>query len=129
MDYKVLVVEDDIISANYLKSIVEKESSYKVVSIVTNTNEAKNIIQNSKIDIAFIDIMLENSNGIDLANYINENYKDIIIIFLTALSDKDTICKAVNTNASSYLVKPFTPAGILPLAKKMIEMVRDERHI
>lgn len=103
---QILIVEDNVIIALDLKSLLEN-FGYEVVGYATNYEKAVKFLDSKSIDLVLLDIGLSSSkNGIDVADYINENIK-IPFIFLTSNSDDDTILKASKRRPYSYLVKPF----------------------
>ena len=110
---KILIVEDELIIAEDIKSILQKQG-YHVIGIAMDYNEALRILnQKEKPDLVLLDVNLnDNKNGIDLAYYINEHYK-IPFIFATSYSDSQTLEKAKETNPVSYLVKPFKKEQLL----------------
>lgn len=104
---KVLIVEDEIIVALDIQSVIEA-LDFEVTEIATDDIEVINSIEKNKPDIILMDINLENSqkNGIEISQYIQENYS-LPVIFLTAFCDDETIKKAITTNPVGYLTKPF----------------------
>ena len=78
----VLIVEDEFIIALDIKEILE-ENGYQVLSIVTNYNDAVNLIQHRTPALVIIDVKLKQSvkDGIDLGNYLlNKNIVPFIYI-------------------------------------------------
>jgi len=122
---KVLVIEDESIPAEYLKSIIESEESYKVVDIVANADDALQSVKKYKPDIIFVDIMIKGAlSGAEFALKIHTLYENIILIFLTAYSEDEMIEYATESNAFAYLLKPYRPNEIkatLSLAKAKLE--------
>lgn len=112
---KVLVVEDDAMIAEDLQDILI-DAGYEVVGIAHNAKKALDILSLRVVDIAFLDVTLsDDSTGIDVANFINEEYK-IPFVFLTSYSDTETLKSVVATNPGGYLVKPFKEKDIVPAA-------------
>jgi len=104
---KILIVEDELIIAEDIKSILQ-EQGYNVIGIAMDYNEAVKLLNHKeKPDLVLLDVNLnDNKDGIDLAQYINEHYK-IPFIFATSYSDSQTLERAKATNPINYLVKPF----------------------
>ncbi len=103
---KVLIVEDNPITAADLKSALKK-LDFEVTNTVSSYNDALISIAQNKPDITMMDIDLGKSrNGIELANEIKVRY-NIPILYLTSFSDDDTMEKAFATDPVGYLVKPF----------------------
>lgn len=103
---RILIVEDEFIIAQSLSNTL-KRLGYQIISICSNYDEATNLLSNDKPDIIILDIKLKGEkSGIDLAEYINENY-DIPYIFLTSITDKYLLNTLKYLNPSSILIKPF----------------------
>lgn len=108
---KVLIVEDDEVTALNLKMSLQKQG-YDVVSSADNSITARNKIKIYAPDIALIDISLQKSNdGIELAAYIREK-NPIPFIFLTAHSENEVLSQAKHTEPYGYIVKPFEPINL-----------------
>ncbi len=120
----IMIVEDDIVPANYLKKILESEG-YNVVAMQTSGSGAITIAKQIKPDLIFMDIMLkDNISGAEAAREIHYLNPSILIVFLTAYSDKEMIEIAVESNAFAYLLKPYRDKEILAtleLAKAKID--------
>lgn len=103
---KILVVEDEIIIA---EDIVVRllNMGYDIAHMVDNVDEAIDCLESIPLDLVLIDIALMGERtGIDLANIINTRFK-IPFIYLTSISDKNTVKNAGETNPAAYLLKPF----------------------
>lgn len=108
---KILVVEDEYITQKTI-SVYLNEIGYDVVGMAMNSDEAIEILESNEIEFALLDITIQGEkNGIWLADYLQKNY-NIPHIFLTAYSDSNTIKKAISTNPSGYLIKPFQKAEL-----------------
>lgn len=108
---KILIVEDDEVTAMNLKLSLEKHG-YEIVSIADTLIQARNKVKIYAPNIIIIDISLQKSNdGIELASYIRKKHR-LPFIFLTAHSDNDIINQAKLTQPYGYIVKPFDPEGL-----------------
>ena len=103
---KILIVEDEYITAKTLSNFIEN-SGYTVVGCAMDTDEALSYFKSTVIDCVILDINLnDEKDGVWIANHIKENYH-IPFIFLTAYTDKETITRAVKTSPYGFLAKPF----------------------
>ena len=110
---KILIVEDEIIPANYLKKLLEFEG-YEVLESVETGSDAIRIAKQENPDVILMDVMLEdNISGCDAALEISRYNLKILIVFLTAYSDKEMIDFAVDSKAFGYLLKPYRDKEIL----------------
>ncbi len=108
---KVGIVEDEMIIASVIQDCLVK-LNYDVVEPVISFNDAIEMLYTEQPDMVLIDIRISgNKDGIELAEYIRENYS-IPFIYLTANSDKETLTRAKKTNPNAYLLKPFTQSDL-----------------
>lgn len=110
---KVLIVEDELIPANYLKKVLES-ADYEVLAIIDKGQNAIAVARKEKPDLILMDVMLkDNVSGCDAALEISRENPNIRIVFLTAYSDKEMIDFAVESKAFGYLLKPYRDKEIL----------------
>ena len=103
---KILIVEDNVIIADDMQSMLE-EIGYEVVDNVIVYEQAIEVLKNHHVDLVLIDIILaSDKTGIDLGKHIRQNY-NIPFIFVTSNSDKATVENAKTVKPDGYLVKPF----------------------
>ena len=103
---KILIVEDNVIIADDMQSMLE-EIGYNIVANVVDYESAIEVLENEHVDLALLDIILATERtGIDIGKYIREN-KNIPFIFVTSNSDKATVENAKSVKPNGYLVKPF----------------------
>lgn len=103
---KILVAEDEKALRNVLSDKLIEEG-YDVTS-VKDGSEALQILKEEKIDLVLLDIMMPETNGVDLAKSIQDleeiNPKPKIIV-LSNKDDMETVSKVLTSRAFTYLVK------------------------
>jgi DNA-binding LytR/AlgR family response regulator len=103
---KILIVEDNVIIADDMQSMLE-EIGYEIVDNVIVYEQAEEVLRTQHVDLVLIDIILaSDKTGIDLGKHIRANY-DIPFIFVTSNSDRATVENAKAVQPNGYLVKPF----------------------
>ena len=77
-------------------------------------------IKNYEIDLILLDIMMDGMSGLEMAEKLKSENGNVKgenhlppIIFLTALSDEDTVLKGFKLGADDYISKPFRIAEVL----------------
>lgn len=73
---------------------------------VSNTNEAKFIFDEQRIDIIISDINLPDTNGIDFIKELRKIDKTIPVILLSAFTDTKYLLEATKLKLVDYLTKP-----------------------
>jgi PAS domain S-box-containing protein len=103
---RILIVEDSLIVAFHLQKTLEKEG-YQIIGAEASGERALTLVEKNRPDLVLMDIMLSGQlDGIETALQIRKKYH-LPVIFLTALSDSDTIQRAKITEPFGYLTKPF----------------------
>ncbi len=102
----ILIIEDNIELKNFI--INSLSASFNITG-ASNGMEALTMIKKKQPDLIISDIMMPVMDGNELCHNIKDNIETshIPIIILTALSDKDSIIKGLETKADKYLTKPF----------------------
>lgn len=113
----VLIVEDDLVSAEYLKAILQNEN-YNVLEVIDTGAQAIQIAHKFKPDIILMDVMLKDHiSGCDAALQIHQDHPETSIIFITAYADDEMIEYADQSEAYAYLLKPYREKEILATVK------------
>lgn len=99
---KCVIIDDEPLAVELLVEFVGRIDSLELVTTFTNAIDAISIINQSQIDLIFLDIEMPHFSGIDFINAI-ENKP--LIIFTTAYSNYAV--EGFNLGAVDYLVKPI----------------------
>lgn len=102
---RVLVVEDEIGIANFIRDGLEEENF--AVDISKDGKDGLSLALANDYDVILLDWMLPGFSGIEVCRQVRKENKNIPIIFLTA---KDTVQDTVfglEAGANDYIKKPF----------------------
>ncbi len=109
---KILVVEDELLIAHYLKDVLEAEG-YQVVGLARTGNEAIEHFKNHQPDLVCMDIQLKGeTDGISTALQMRQ-LGPFILVYLTAFGDRTMVGKAQETHPAGFLVKPVTDRTVV----------------
>ncbi len=122
----IVIVEDELIAAEYLKNILEN-GGYGVCDIIDNGKDAIKKIPTINPDIVLMDIMLKDGiSGSEVALQLKSIAPNIAVIFLTAYTDNEMIDYALNVNCYGYIVKPYNEKEILANIKIVLAKRAEE---
>jgi PAS domain S-box-containing protein len=103
---KILIVEDERITAEDLKNTLEK-LGYLVIGIASSAESFYKCLETGIPDLVLMDIYLKgDKDGIELAAEIKKNH-NLPVIYLTAFSDPNILERAKVTGPFGYVLKPF----------------------
>jgi DNA-binding LytR/AlgR family response regulator len=109
---KVLVVEDSALIAEDIAFKLRKHH-FDVVEICDKGEDALEYLKKNEPDLALLDIKLAGAlDGIS-TGYIIQNTYALPIIYLSDLSDAQTLHRAKQTHPANYLTKPFNEADLV----------------
>jgi len=114
---KILVVEDELVTRNTLKSVFEAEG-YQVFEANDGT-EMHHVLDNNDINLIIMDINLPGKNGLLLAREIRE-HKNIALIFLTGRDNEVDKILGLEIGADDYITKPFNPRELTIRARNLL---------
>ena len=113
----VIIVDDNKIILTGGTPVIEKALPNARVVGFTKPSEVIEYVKKNHVALAFLDIELGLTNGIDLCNSLLEINPRMNIIFLTAYPEYSI--EAWNTKASGFMVKPITLEGVKAQLKKL----------
>ena len=121
---RILIVDDEEDICMILSYSLQK-AGYDTL-VAHSAEEALELLQSpiahtpSPIDLILLDIMMGEMSGLEMAEKLRSDigYRESgigipPIIFLTALSDEDTVLKGFKLGADDYISKPFRIAEVL----------------
>jgi diguanylate cyclase (GGDEF)-like protein len=105
-DIRILAVDDEPLTLRHLKRILE-DIGCREIDLASSGCEALDKAAERRPDLILMDILLEGDmDGIEAALEIDRLY-GIPVIFLTALTDVETLERAKNANPFGFVVKPL----------------------
>jgi len=107
----IMVVDDDQDLAEMLGIVLNGVGME--VDLVSRGDEAVEIFRNSQPDLVLLDIMLPDTDGIEVCREIRKHSTRVPIVMLTAKSDTHDIVKGLEAGADDYMVKPFKPSELV----------------
>lgn len=117
MPINILVVDDEKEIADLLEIYLMNENYivYKFYSV----QEAMKCIQETKIDLAILDVMLPDGDGLSMCQKIRKNHL-FPIIMLTAKDQESDKIMGLTFGADDYITKPFRPLEVIARVKAQL---------
>ncbi len=121
---KILIVEDVRMIAEYMELILFHHG-YRVSGVVASGEEAVVTALKTRPDLVLMDIKIDGViDGITAAAMIRDQ-SDIPIIYVTAYTDRAVFERAMSTNPSAYLHKPFKGTELIDMIQRTLEGGRE----
>ena len=103
---RILIVDDNENTREGTARLLEYEDNIEIAGFAENGQEAVERVKELQPHVVLMDINMPDMDGIAAAALIHEQ-SDVPIIYVTAYTDTAVFERAIMTNPSSYLHKPF----------------------
>src|SRR4030042_2107157 len=117
----ILLVEDDIFVSDIYQTKLGQEG-FRVLT-AENGTEAIKKLKESVPDLILLDIVMPYMDGMEVLRKLKEKkeWKDIPVMLLTNLSDKEKVDEGMGMGASDYLIKShFTPSEVVAKVRSLL---------
>ncbi|HHK5564505.1 TPA: SpoIIE family protein phosphatase [Bacillus thuringiensis] len=117
----ILIVDDNPVNIFVIEKILKRAGYHDLVSL-NSAQELFEYIQfgkdssrHNEIDLILLDIMMPEIDGLEVCRRLQkeEKFKDIPIIFVTALEDANKLAEALDMGAMDYITKPINKVELL----------------
>lgn len=123
---KILIADDEPDILEIIQFNLQAEG-YEVVT-AKNGDEAIDMAKKNHPDLIILDVMMPGKNGIDTCNILRSqpDFKETLIIFLSALSDESTEVRGLETGADDYLTKPISPKVLITKVNALFRRIHKQ---
>ncbi|EJS66417.1 response regulator [Bacillus cereus] len=117
----ILIVDDNPVNIFVIEKIL-KQAGYQDLVALNSAQElfeyihfGKDSSRHNEIDLILLDIMMPEIDGLEVCRRLQkeEKFKDIPIIFVTALEDANKLAEALDMGAMDYITKPINKVELL----------------
>lgn len=120
---KVLVLEDEWPTRNYLVKLIEGTEKAEVIGAVATLDEAREAMEGSPVDVVFVDVQLaatgDSRTGLDLVRSMAGEPTAPMFVLATASSQHSL--EAFDLGVVDYILKPFTEDRVEQCLKRLLE--------
>ena len=121
---KILIVEDEVLLANSLKTLLEKKGF--TVEVAYDGEAGKDYAETGVYDLLILDVMMPKLNGYDLARQVRAERCATPILMLTAKGELEDRSEGLNAGADYYLTKPFDTRELLACINALLRRQGDQ---
>jgi DNA-binding NarL/FixJ family response regulator len=123
---RVLLADDHKLVRAGIRALLQTIPDIEIVAEAADGREALRLIAAQGPDVALVDIMMPNLNGLDATVRIGRAFHRTRVVMLSVNADEDSVLKALRAGAVGYLVKTADPSE-LELALRAV--ARGERFL
>ena len=118
----ILIVDDDAINRRLLEAILQPRA-YDTRTACSG-EETLRMVELQAPDLILLDVMMPGMSGFEVAERLkaDERYRNIPIIMVTALSDRESRLTALNNGAEEFLNKPVDRVELLMRVRNLLRL-------
>lgn len=120
---RILICDEDISITEQLQKYIKtffKNNHLRCPEIVCFSDAQSVLADSGEKDILFLDIIIQNSNGLFIGNELKKQHKNLIIFIVTAFSEY--LDDAMRFQVFRYLSKPINPHRLFRNLKDAIDL-------
>ncbi len=121
---RVLIVDDEPLAGDLLRSLVAQWAGFEVLAVVTNAQEAIDLLSQQTIDLLILDIEMPGMKGTELAA---ELPQEMPFIFVTA--HEQHAIQAFDLKALDYVMKPINKQRLFAALQRAKAHITQELHL
>lgn len=114
---KIIIIDDDVELLNLLGDYLSNKGLE--ICKVNSGIKALAIMEEQEFDLAILDVMMPEMDGLEVLRKINENHGEMPVIMLTAMGSEADRVIGLEMGADDYIVKPFSPRELFARIKAM----------
>lgn len=119
---RAIVVDDEPLALKHMEIKLSELGTVEVVKTFLNVGNFLKEMKHLNFQVAFLDIEMPGFSGLDLAELIQEQFKDVYIVFVTA--HRDYAVQAFELNSIDYLLKPIMKERLEKTVTRIQEQLR-----
>ena len=117
--YRILLVDDEILVRDAIKENIDwKSMDCELVGDCENGKQAAEFVQEHPVDIVLTDILMPYMDGMELSNFLHDNYPEIVIVIFSGFGEFEYAKEALSFGALSFVLKPLNPKEEIQIVLK-----------
>ena len=125
--HHILLVEDDPVSAESLKALLEEHGYH--VQVAKDGGQVHSAFRMRRPDFVITDLILPGENGFELIDRMKRSDESVPVLVLSAISLEDSRSLSERLGADGYLTKPAEPDNLLAEIKEIAQRVWERTHL
>jgi len=122
--YKLLIVDDNNMHINCVMDYVDwKSLDFLEIKTASNGKEGLETFKHFRPDLVITDVVMPQSNGVELAQEIRKLDDKVHIIFMSCYEEFNYVKHAIDNDITAYILKPIEPDVLKSTALKVISNI------
>ncbi|WP_168119681.1 fused response regulator/phosphatase [Paenibacillus sp. HB172176] len=130
----IIIVDDNLTNQMIIKTILKKEG-YSELRVASSAMQLYKMLQiegtglpEEPVDLILMDMMMPEIDGLEACRAIlaDSRYRDVPIIFVTAVGDSNKLAEALDAGATDYVMKPINKLELLARMRSALRLKHEK---
>jgi len=122
MKKTIVIIDDHVLIANALSSIISNFSQFEVLYVCENGLDFQEKLKTKPVpDVVLLDISMPVMDGFETANWIQEIHPNILIMALSMQDDEQSLIKMIKNGSKGYMLKNAHPKELESALNSIVE--------
>jgi|APLak6261674355_1056100.scaffolds.fasta_scaffold00414_4 diguanylate cyclase (GGDEF)-like protein len=124
---RILIVDDERINRKVLTDLLQDD--HRIIVAKNGAQALKRVESDPHIDLILLDVMMPDMDGYEVLEQLkrSDKTKDIMVVFITALTSLDDEERGLRMGATDYIGKPFRPSIVKARVENYLQIVRQRK--
>jgi phosphoserine phosphatase RsbU/P len=131
---RIIIVDDNVTNQMIIRTILSKEG-YSDLRIASSASELYGMLYldsecgaEEPVDLILLDMMMPEIDGLEACRRIQseERYRDVPIIFVTAVGESTKLAEALDAGASDYVMKPINKLELMARIRSALRLKQEK---
>jgi response regulator RpfG family c-di-GMP phosphodiesterase len=119
---KILCVDDEPMNLSFLEALLSPRG-YEVLT-ATSGAEAFDVIEKHNVDLVLLDVMMPEMNGFEICKKMkaHEQFRNIPVVMITGLTEKEHRVKGIESGAEDFISKPIDSLEVIARVRMLLKI-------
>ncbi|HEX2583992.1 MAG TPA: response regulator transcription factor [Steroidobacteraceae bacterium] len=123
---RLIIIDDHPLVREGLKQLLAGQPDFQIAGEASNAAQARQLLSQTKPDVAVLDLTLGQDDGIELTKWIRENHPEVRILILSMQEEALYAERLLRLGVSAYVMKSAAETDFLNALRKV---ARGQRHL
>jgi DNA-binding NarL/FixJ family response regulator len=117
---RVLIVDDHPVVRRGLRELLEDQEDFRVAGEAASEVEALDLAGSEPLDLALVDVSLQNGNGVELVKQLQNHHKKLPVLVISMHDERLYAERALAAGARGYVMKQAGDEEILRAVRRVL---------
>ncbi len=118
---RIVVIDDHEIVRQGIATILSKDVAFEIVGEAADGHEAVRLVNETRPDVALVDVRLPGISGVELCYHIQRESPDTQVLVLTSYLDSNVVRECIRAGAKGFVLKDVGSSDLVRSIRELME--------